>query len=55
MKETFFIVALYVIIAPLFMLLMSFLFKLNFIIMLTSFIIFRIIWYVFEKILGKPL
>ena len=34
------------IVLVLFMLLLAFLFKLNFIIMITSFIIFRIIWYV---------
>lgn len=34
----------------LFMLLLAFLFKLNFIIMITSFVAFRIIWYVLINI-----
>lgn len=37
----------------LFMLLLAFLFKLNFIIMITSFVVFRVIWCILSKILEK--
>ena len=52
-KETIFIIALYVIVAPLVILLLSFLFKLNFVVMLTSFITFRVCLYICDKIIEK--
>lgn len=53
MKATIFIIALYVIVAPLVILLLSFLFKLNFVVMLTSFITFRVCLYICDKIIEK--
>lgn len=52
-KATILIIALYVIVAPLVILLLSFLFKLNFIVILTSFIIFRVYLYIYDKIIKK--
>lgn len=50
MRETIFIIVLYVVIMPLFMLLLSFLFRLNFIAMLIAFITFRVFLYIMDKL-----
>ena len=48
-----FIIILYVIISPLLILLLSYLLKLNFIVMLFSFIVFRVSLHICDKIIEK--
>lgn len=48
-----FVIILYVIISPLLMLLLSYLLKINFIVMLISFIIFRVNLHICDKIIEK--
>lgn len=48
-----FVIILYVIISPLLVLLLSYLLKLNFIVMLISFIVFRVNLYICDKIIEK--
>ena len=48
-----FVIILYVIISPLLILLLSYLLKLNFIVMLFSFIVFRVNLHICDKIIEK--